>query len=67
MDPGKLKTPGSERRKLAFAPGSRLAGQGTFMEDPDIASEAERVLANYDFYRLRKKNCDKRKCKKILY
>jgi len=55
MNLGKLKIPRSEWRKLAFALKSRLAGQGTLIEDPHIVSEAERVLANYDFYRLRKK------------
>jgi len=55
MNLGKLKIPRSEWRKLAFALESRLAGQGTLIEDPHIVSEAERVLANYDFYRLRKK------------
>jgi transposase len=55
MNLGKLKIPRSEWKKLAFALEGRLSGQGTLIEDPDIASEAERVLANYDFYRLRKK------------
>jgi transposase len=55
MNLGKLKIPRSEWRKLAFALESRLAGQGTLIEDPHIVSEAERVFANYDFYRLRKK------------
>ncbi len=55
MNLGKLKLKKSEWRKLAFALESRLAGQGTLIEDEDIADEAERALKNYDFYKIRKK------------
>lgn len=58
MNLGKLKVEKSQWRKLAFALEGRLSGQGTLIEDPRVASEAERVLANYDFYRLRKKKED---------
>lgn len=55
MNLGKLKLPRSEWKKLAFALKSRLAGQGTLVEDPLVASETERVLKKYNFYKLRKK------------
>jgi transposase len=55
MNLGKLKLPRSEWRKLAFALESRLAGQGTLVEDPKITAETERVLKRYNFYKLRKK------------
>jgi len=55
MNLGRLKVPKSDWRKLAFALESRLAGQGTLIEDKDIAAEAERALKNYDFYKIRKK------------
>ncbi len=55
MNLGKLKLPRPEWRKLAFALESRLAGQGTLVEDPLVASETERVLKRYNFYKLRKK------------
>ncbi len=55
MNLGRLKLKKSEWRKLAFALESRLAGQGTLIEDKDIADEAERALKNYGFYKIRKK------------
>ena len=55
MNLGKLKLPRSEWRKLAFSLKSRLAGQGTLVEEPLVAAETERVLKRYNFYKLRKK------------
>jgi len=55
MNLGKLKLPRSEWRKLAFSLESRLAGQGTLVEEPLVAAETERVLKRYNFYKLRKK------------
>jgi len=55
MNLGKLKLPRSEWRKLAFALKSRLSGQGTLIEEPEIAAETERVLKRYNFYKLKKK------------
>jgi len=55
MNLGKLKLPRSEWRKLAFALESRLSGQGTLIEEPEIAAETERVLKRYNFYKLKKK------------
>ncbi len=55
MNLGKLELAKSEWRRLAFALESRLSGQEILVEDKKIVSEAERVLTNYDFYKLRKK------------
>ena len=60
MNLGKLNLPRSEWRRLAFALEGRLSGQETLIEEPEITSEVERVLKNYNFYRLRKKRKAKR-------
>ena len=66
MNLGKLDLAKSEWRRLAFALEGRLSGQETLIEEPEITSEVERVLKNYNFYKLRKKRKGKRpKCLSI--
>ena len=66
MNLGKLDLARSEWRRLAFALEGRLSGQETLIEEPEITSEVERVLKNYNFYKLRKKRKGKRpKCLSI--
>ena len=66
MNLGKLDLDRSEWRRLAFALEGRLSGQETLIEEPEITSEVERVLKNYNFYKLRKKRKGKRpKCLSI--
>ena len=55
MNLGKLDLAKSEWRRLAFALEGRLSGQETLVEEPEITSEVERVIKNYNFYKLRKK------------
>ena len=63
MNLGKLNLAKSEWRRLAFALEGRLSGQEALVEEPEITSEVERVLRNYNFYKLRKKRKGERpKC-----
>jgi transposase len=52
---GQVNIPRKDWRRLAFELENRLSGQASLINDPDIAAEADEILKNYDFYKIRKK------------
>lgn len=52
---GQIKIARKDWRRLAFELENRLSGQASLINDPDIAAEADEILRNYDFYKIRKK------------